>query len=103
MTAHRERLWVALRPAPHLGIAGSPSPAGRGELSLDEPRLRVSDLTLAAQISTKVCTLALAAPRPSTPRPLVRSEHFLKWPLCTPGKGGFALRVPARLVFLLAL
>lgn len=87
---------------PRLGLAGSPSPAGRGELSLDEPRLRVSDLTLAAQVSTKVCTLALAAPRPSAPRPLVRSEHFLKWPLCAPGKGGLVLRVPAGLVVFLA-
>ena len=94
---------MALRPAPRLGLAGSPSPAGRGELSLDEPRLRGSDLMLAAQISTKVCTLALAAPRPPAPRPLVRSEHFLKWLLCTPGKGELVLRAPAGLVFLLAL
>lgn len=93
---------MALRPAPAWGLLGA-LPLPGGKLSLDELRLRVSDFTLAAQISMKVCTLALAAPRPSAPRPLVRSEHFLKWPLCTPGKGGLALRVSAGLVFLLAL
>lgn len=72
---------------PHLGLAGGPSPAGCGELCLDELRFRVSDRTLAAQISTKVCTLAPAAPRPPAPPPLARSEHFLKCPLCTLGKG----------------
>lgn len=90
---------------PHLGLAGGPSPAGCGELCLDKLRFRVSDRTLAAQISTKVCTLAPAAPRPPAPPPLARSEHFLKCPLCTLGKGPFgklAPPAPAGPVFRLA-